>query len=228
MSAQPTLVLPDWRRAYRLVSSAFPPISIFEDVLDPADLELAYLIEGLTNDRLREEAGLLSHVAAEDRVSGPGSSPLMAAFTHVGAVSRFTAGQYGVYYCADSLQAAVAETRFHRERFLRATAEPNLELTLRAYVCRIVKPLHDIRDDYDHLHDPDLDAYPVAQRFAAELRNQRSWGLLYRSVRHPGGECAALFRPPAASIPQQGVHLRYVWDGKLQRIVDVFEIKKIA
>ena len=224
----PALTLPDWRRAYRLVSSSFPPISVFEDVLDPADLEQAYLIEGLTNDRLREQAGLLSHVATEDRISGPGSSPLMAAFTHVGAASRFSAGQYGVYYCADSLQAAVAETRFHRERFLRATAEPNLELTLRSYVCRIVKPLHDIRVDHDHLHDPDLTTYPATQRFAAELRKQQSWGVLYRSVRHLGGECAALFRPPAASIPQQGVHFRYVWDGKLQQIVNVFEIKEIA
>src|SRR3989338_8866564 len=91
LSAPPELKVPNWRQAYRLVSSSFPPISIFEDVLDPADLEQAYLIEGLTNDRLREEAGLLSHVATEDRISGPGSSPLMAAFTHVGAVSRFTA-----------------------------------------------------------------------------------------------------------------------------------------
>ena len=222
------IVLPAWRRAYRLVSSAFPPISVFEDVLDPADLEMAYLLEGLTNDRLREQAGHLAHVAVEDRVSGPGSSPLMAAFTHIGAVSRFTNGQYGIYYCADSLQVAIAETRFHRERFLRATAEPSMEITLRAYVCQIVQPLHDIRHGHDELHDPDPAHYPPAQQFAAQLRKQKSWGLLYRSVRHPGGECAALLRPPAASIPQQGVHLRYVWDGKLQRIVNVFEIKQLA
>lgn len=220
--------LPVWPRAYRLVASAYPPISLFEDVLDPADLEQAFLIEGLTNDRLREEAGLLAHVAPQDRVSGPGSSPLMAAFTHVGAISRFTAGQYGVYYCGDSLHTAVAETRYHRERFLRATREPSMELTLRAYVCRVVKALDDIRQDHEQLHDPDPAAYPIAQRFAAERRKQDSWGLLYRSVRHPEGECAALFRPPAASIPHQGVHLRYVWDGKLQRIVDVFAIKHLA
>ncbi|WP_372868560.1 RES family NAD+ phosphorylase [Pseudomonas sp.] len=220
--------LPAWPRAYRLVSSAFPPISVFEDVLDAADLEQAFLIEGLTNDRLREEAGLLAHVAPADRVSGPGSSPLMAAFTHVGAISRFTAGQYGVYYCGDSLHTAVAETRYHRERFLRATHEPSLELTLRAYVCRVVKALDDIRQGHEQLHDPDPAAYAIAQRFAAEQRKRGSWGLLYRSVRHPAGECAALFRPPAASTPHQGVHLRYVWDGKLQRITDVFTLKTIA
>ncbi|CAD5110256.1 RES family NAD+ phosphorylase [Zestomonas carbonaria] len=221
-------IVPEWNRAYRIVSSAFPPISVFEDVLDPADLEQAYLIEGLTNDRLREEAGLLSLVAPEDRVCGPGSSPLMAAFTHIGYASRFTDGQYGVYYCGDSLQTAISETRYHKERFLRATAEPSLELTMRTYVCRLVQPLLDIREGHEHLHDPDPASYPAAQRFAAEKRKARAWGLLYRSVRHAPGECAALFRPPAASLPTQGVHLRYVWDGKLQRIVNIFEIKQVA
>lgn len=225
---QPTQVLPAWMRAYRIVSSAFPPISVFEDVLDPADLEQAFLIESLTNDRLREEAGLLSHVAPEDRVCGPGASPLMAAFTHVGAKSRFTDGQYGVYYCANSLQTAIAETRFHRERFMRATNEPSMELTLRTYVCQLVQPLDDIRQGYDELHDPDPNAYALPQRFAAERRKQRSWGLLYRSVRNAEGECAALFRPPAASIPVQGEHLRYVWDGQLQQITQVFTLKAIA
>ena len=38
----------------------------------------------------------------------------------------------------------MAETRYHRERFLRATQEPSLELTLRAYVCQVVKALDDI------------------------------------------------------------------------------------
>ncbi|MBM7061947.1 RES family NAD+ phosphorylase [Pseudomonas sp. UL073] len=220
--------LPDWAKAYRIVSSAFPPISVFEDVLDPADLEQAYLIEGLTNDRLREEAGLLSLVAPEDRVSGPGASPLMAAFTHIGCASRFTDGQYGVYYCASSLKTAIAETRYHKERFLRATQEPSLELTLRVYVCKVVKPLLDIRQGHEELHDPDPASYPIAQRFAAEQRKLHVWGLLYRSVRHAEGECAALFRPPAASLPTQGVHLRYVWDEKLQQIVNVFEIKQVA
>jgi len=219
--------LPAWPRAYRIVPSAFPPISVFEDVLDPADLEQAYLIEGLTNDRLREQAGLLALVAPEDRVSGPGSSPLMAAFTHIGHPSRFSDGQYGVYYCGDSLPTAIAETRYHKERFLRATHEPSLELTMRSYVCQVVKPLVDIRDGYDELHDPDPASYPLAQRFAAEQRKAHAWGLLYRSVRHPDGECAALFRPPAATIPLQGVHLRYVWDGKLQKIVNVFEIRQL-
>ena len=215
---------PAWQ-AYRLISSAFPPISVFEDVLDPADLELAYLIEGLTNERLLDEAGVLQRVRPEDRISGPGASPVMAAFTHIGVANRFSDGSYGVYYCASSLKAAIAETAFHRARFLAATGEGPLELTLRAYLNSIVKPLHDVRT-IDAVHDPSLDSYPVSQRFARRFRDADSWGLLYRSVRAEGEECAAIFRPPALSIPVQGPHLRYVWDGSM--ISDVFMISRVG
>jgi hypothetical protein len=220
---QVPLLQPEWQ-AYRLVSSAFPPLSVFEDVLDPADLELAFAIEALTNDRLLDEAGVLQRVRPEDRVSGPGSSPVMAAFTHIGAANRFSDGSYGVYYCASSLQAAITETAFHRARFLEATREGPLELTLRAYINHIVKPLHDVRD-VAAVHDPSVDSYPVSQRFARRFRDADSWGLLYRSVRSPGEECAAVFRPPAVSIPVQGPHLRYVWDGR--EISEVFRIARI-
>src|SRR3546814_12948939 len=46
-----------WQPCYRIVASRFPPISLFEDVADPADLEAVYAIEAMTNDRLRDEVG---------------------------------------------------------------------------------------------------------------------------------------------------------------------------
>lgn len=225
MSALPATVLPNWSKSYRLVSSALPTISVFEDVLDPEQLEIAFAIEAMTNDRLLYEAGILSRVAPEDRVSGPGSTPLMAAFTHIGAASRFTDGTYGVYYCANTIDAAIAETRYHRERFLAATQEDSLELTMRSYVNQVVKPLHDIRSGYDELHHPDPATYPHSQRFAHELRHQQSYGLVYRSVRLPGHECAAILRPTAVTIPVQGSHYRYCWNG--QRIDHVLAIQSL-
>ncbi|WP_339490754.1 RES family NAD+ phosphorylase [Pseudomonas sp. EL_65y_Pfl2_R95] len=225
MSEAPGIALPEWDRAYRLVSSAFPPVSVFEDILDPGQLEAAFAIESMTNDRLLDEAGVLSRVAQEDRVSGPGSTPLMAAFTHIGTSSRFTDGAYGVYYCASSIEAAIAETKFHRERFLAATQEPCLELTMRCYVNSLVEPLHDIRAGFESLHDQDTSCYALCNSFARELRETRSYGLAYNSVRMPGEECAAIFRPTAVTIPVQGPHYRYCWDG--QRIEHVLLIQSI-
>jgi hypothetical protein len=74
----PPRALVRWQPCYRIVASRFPPIPLFEDVADSADLEAVYAIEAMTNDRLRDEAGDLTLVPSEDRVSGPGSSVIMA------------------------------------------------------------------------------------------------------------------------------------------------------
>ena len=191
---------------------------------------MAFVIEAMTNDRLREEAGELSRVASEDRISGPGSTPVMAAFTHIGRASRFTDGSFGVYYCASTLDTAIAETRFHMARFLSDTTQPSQEMTMRSYVNQVTQVLHDIRQGYDALCLADLNSYPTGQAFAAQLRESGSWGLLYPSVRNASidqeAECAAILRPPAVSIPIQGPHLRYVWDGQHQAMTHVLEVKE--
>ncbi|WP_028630196.1 RES family NAD+ phosphorylase [Metapseudomonas resinovorans] len=219
--------IPEWSKAYRLVNSAFPPISVFEDTLDPDELELAYAIEAMTNDRLRDQVGEISRVAPEDRVSGSGSTVVMAVFTHIGRASRFTDGSFGVYYCASSLDAAIAETRYHQEHFWRATREASIEITLRAYVNKVVSPMLDVRDRVE-LHDPDMASYGTSQAFGGLHRNAGKWGLLYNSVRLPGHECVAAFRPPAVSLPVQGAHFRYIWDGRTQSISCVLKVSPVG
>ena len=210
----------DWEHQYRIVSSEFPPINFFETLVEPGLMEELFHIEGLTNDRLRDEAGAIALVDPEDRVSGPGSSPVMAAFTHIGVESRFSDGSFGVYYAAKSLRTAIEETKFHRARFLGYTQEDAGEIDLRVYVGEVAKPLHDVREaEYGHLHDPN--DWGPSQAFGLEMRAVRSWGVVYRSVRDPGGECIAALRPPAITIPRQGPHLSYVWDGA--RIVRVYQ-----
>lgn len=204
-----------WRPCYRIVASRFPPISLFESVADPADLEAVYLIEAMTNDRLRDEAGDLALVPPEDRVSGPGSSPIMAAFTHLNPEgSRFSDGSFGVFYAASALAVAVAETSHHRARFMAFTEEPPQELDMRVYAVDLEAGLHDIRGGnpiYRDIHDPDT--YLASQALALTLRADGSDGIAYDSVRHPGGDCAAIFRPRLLSNCRQERHLCYVWDG---------------
>ena len=223
----PDAMLPEWNKASRIINSAFPPISVFEDTLDPADLEIAFVLESLTNDRLRDQAGVLNRVRPEDRLCGEGSTPVMAAFTHIGRASRFTDGSYGVYYCANSVEAAIAETCFHQEQFWRATQEPSIEITMRTYINRVVQPMIDVRGD-PQLHQPSPCAYGLAQAFARPLREDGAWGLLYKSVRLDGHECVAAFRPPALSLPVQGQHFRYVWDDRTQAIAWVLQVSEVV
>jgi hypothetical protein len=209
----------DWTHQYRIVSSEFPPINLFETLVDPDLMDELFYLEGLTNERLRDEAGDIALVDRDDRVCGPGSTPVMAAFTHIGVASRFSDGSFGVYYAAKTLHTAIEETAYHRARFLAYTREDAGEIDMRVYVGEVAKPLHDVRGaDYVHLHDPD--DWRPSQAFGLAMRAVRSWGIVYRSVRDPGGECIAALRPPAVTIPRQGPHLSYVWDGA--RIVRVY------
>ena len=190
---------------------------------DPADLEAVFAIEALTNDRLRDEVGDISLVPEEDRISGEGTSPIMAAFTHLNPEGdRFTDGSYGVFYASLALTTAIAETRHHRERFMSATQEPAQELDMRVYAVDLEADLTDLRpltDTNPELYDPDN--YAASQALAFKLHKAGSDGLVYKSVRDETGECAAVFRPRLLSNCRQERHLCYMWDGKA--IVQIYE-----
>jgi hypothetical protein len=204
-----------WLPCWRIIPSRFPPIQLFERVTDPADLEAVLHLESLTNDRIRAEVGLLELVPPEDRLAGPGTSAIMAAFTHLNpAGSRFSDGSYGVYYAGNTLETAIAETRYHRENFMRATMEVPMDLDMRVYLADVDAQLHDLRgmrETHASVYAPD--DYSAAQALGRELRTQGSWGIAYESVRQDGGECVGVFRPPALRHCRQERHLCYVWDG---------------
>ena len=211
---------------YRIIPTRFPPINFFERHTPPELMEEAFELESLTNERLLNEVGILQQVKTEDRVSGPGASVVMAAFTHIGNPSRFTDGSFGIYYAGRCLETAIWETIFHRERFFRATAETACDIDMRSYHGKINKPLIDIRSEpYRHLLHPDPARYAPAQAFGMEIRSRDHWGILYPSVRHSGGECIAALRPPAVSVPVQSTHLSYHWNGEF--IDAVYEKKSL-
>lgn len=224
MLKEPNLVALPHQKQFRIIPSIYPLINFFEDLVDPAEMDVLWEIESLTNERLREAVGDLSLVAIEDRVCGPGSSVVMAAFTHLSKPTRFSDGSYGIYYASFSEETAIRETIYHREQFLKATNQEALELTMRVYEGTIEKPLHDLRDQaYEVLHHPDR--YVESQRFGQSLKANKSWGMVYNSVRHKDGICLAILRPPAVSIPSQASHLKYIWNGN--KITEVLSAKSI-
>jgi hypothetical protein len=164
---------------------------------------------------VRAEVGELDLIPPEDRLAGPGTSAIMAAFTHRNPDgSRFSDGSYGVYYAGNTLETALAETRYHREQFMRRTAEPPMELDMRVYLADLDAHLHDIRgmrESLPAMHAPD--DYSASQALGRRLREQHSWGIADDSVRHEGGECVGVFRPGALRNCRQERHLCYVWDG---------------
>lgn len=226
MAELPPLKRIRWSHAYRIVPSRFPPTGVYDRIADPADLDAVFAIEALTNPRLREEAGMLALVPKAHRISGPGSTPVMAAFTHLNPEgSRFSDGSWGVFYAARSVATAVEETVYHRERFLAATAEPACDIEMRCYRTSVDSKLHDIRGGWVAEHDPA--SYVASVSLARALRAQDSSGIVYDSARQRGGECLAAFHPDAVAPCVQAQHLIYRWDGGcIAQVLEVSELKR--
>lgn len=212
-----------WQQGCRIVPTRYPAINLFDRVADEADFEALFALEAMSNERARDELGQVERVAREDRIYGPGSGPVMAAFTHLNVLgSRFSAGHYGVFYAAHERATAVAETRHHHGRFLAATAQPATHLPMRLYAVAIDARLHDLRPAGSAPAAVfDADDYGPAQALGARLHAAGSGGVVYRSVRHARGQCVGLFKPRGASGCLHAAYLLYAWDG--QRFTDVYE-----
>ena len=217
----------NWPRAWRVIPSRFPAVGLFERVARPEDFDALYALEAMTNDRIRDEVGEISLVPAEERLFGPGSTCIMAAFTHLNPQgSRFSDGTYGVFYCARKRDTAIAETRYHAALFMAATAEPPMRLQMRLYSVEAKGRVADLREASraePRIVAPDDYGYP--QTVGRTLRAEGAQGILYPSVRHPGGECLAALRTGILKNCLHAAYLEYHWNG--QGIEAVFEVNQV-
>lgn len=203
----------NWPRACRIIRSIYPPIDLFEDIADPRDWEALASAESKTNPRVREHLGRLDLVPPGRRVSGPGASFLMAPFVHISTdrPGRFTDGTYGVYSAGNSEEVALREVAYHHGRMMAASAEAEgWTSQFRLLTHPINVELVDLRSEAA-MHDPD--DYTASQAEGRRLRAEGANGLLYKSVRCPGGECVGVFWPDLLPPPVQGDHFEFHWDG---------------
>ena len=216
-----------WRPAYRVIPSRFPAVGLFERVARAEDFDALYALEALTNDRLRDEVGDIALVPPEERLFGPGSTCIMAAFTHLNPHgSRFSDGRYGVFYCARSRDTAIAETRYHAARFMAATREPPMRLQMRLYSVDAQGRVADLRAASKT--EPRIvapDDYAYTQSIGRTLRAEGALGIVYPSVRHPGGQCLAAFRTALVNNCLHAAYLEYQWNG--EGIEAVFEVSRV-
>ena len=208
----------EWPQAWRVIASRYPPIMLFERLTDdPAVWEALIALEQLTNPRVRDEVGDIALVPPDERVSGPGASYVMAAFTHLNPKgSRFSDGSFGVYYAAAARETAIRETVFHFEALARDSSDPPRSEAFRVLVGTVEAAFEDVAAlpaaRRASLLAPD--SYAASQAYARESRAAGANGVIYPSVRHSGGQCLGAFRPRAVGIPHQERHLTYRWNGE--------------
>ena len=197
---------------------------------DQADFEALYAVQALTNPRIQMQVGELHRVPPARRPWGiPGCNYALGPFVHLSPYgSRFSDGEYGVFYCAEQMATAIAETRYHQERYFRAVQGLKFDrIVMRGLkVCfsARLRNIHDPRrDDEDWYHPED---YGSARRLGRALFDADEHGLVYGSVRHHQARCFALLSPHLIESVTPATHYEYIWDG--ERIAHILTIRQLG
>jgi len=212
----PPEVLIRWKATARVVPSRFPSVGVFDRVAAPEDLDAVFELEGWTNDRISAELGLLQCVPRDEWVVGqPMASVVMAAYCHPRpGGGRFSGEDRGAWYAGRTLETALAESIHHRSREIAEVGALEARLQVRVYLADFSARFHDIRGAWPDSRWYERDDYTDSQRLAHELLTTGSPGVVYRSVRHPTGECLACFRPALVKNVRAGGHFEYRWEGR--------------
>jgi RES domain-containing protein len=206
----------------------------------PDESKIINQLDGATSDSAQAERKSLPGIGIHELVFGfPHSEIINDAFCHPGKDgNRFNDNTRGAWYAADSLDTSIAEVAFHRAHRLAdvvlPSASQNRPLTeiffyddWNATFDMDIHSLEPVEDYMDCLKaDPIPSCYAASQALANRFLRERSNGILYPSVRLPGHQCVACFRPALIYSPRRAkrieITLRSVETG--YQLSDVREI----
>ncbi len=177
---------------------------------DPEDLNKLFELEGATNDRLLGEAGLLPGITVRELVFGLSYSHVVnAAFTHTSPLgNRFNGPERGAWYAGFSRKTSELEVAYHRSQELKEIRWAEREVfTYVDFLADFRGEFHDLRGAPPFANCLDPSSYKASQRLASEVLEAGSAGVVYPSVRHPGGVCIGCFRPALVNNVRKGSRL---------------------
>jgi hypothetical protein len=192
---------------------------------DPAILAAIFDLDHATNERLLAENERQPEIAREELLSpSPCFRIVNAAFTHPHPLgSRFNGPDRGAWYAGFALKTAQAEVAWHMSVALGEIGCFEDSVTYDGYLADFDAHFHDIRDDPGFAACLDPDDYRESQRLAETLSMAGSAGILYPSVRAPGQDCLACFRPALVTHVRKNARYRFTWSGTpMPRIAQEF------
>jgi RES domain-containing protein len=185
--------------------------SVLETLSLPAEVitDLSQL-DAATNERKLAEQGENIAIGPGELLLGiPEAHIVNAAFCHPGPFGgRFNDSRRGAWYAGVELETSFAEVSFHRQRFLQdSRIADTLTFDYQEF-------LADFSGEYSQLDPKEMktclrpkpvpQCYAAGQVLANTLLHGGSNGIIYPSVRNPGGTCIACFRPALVYHPRRG------------------------
>ena len=189
-----------------------------------AHLRDIFDLDNATNDRLLAEDGRFPGVGPYDLVFAPipHYRIINAAFTHPHPLgSRFNGPDRGAWYAGRELETAQAEVVFHKTTEYAEIGRFRDSVTYDDYLADFGAEFHDLRGDARFAAALDPVTYAASQQLAERLLAAGSAGVLYPSVRRPGGLCLACFQPALVGHVRRAATYRFTWDGEAKPRIDV-------
>lgn len=182
---------------------------------DDAHLAEIFDLDHATNDRLMAENDRLPGIGVHELVFDvPYYRMVNAAFTHAHPLGgRFNGPERGAWYTAFELKTAQAEVAFHKSVHLAEIGRFEDEVTFDDYLSDFSAGFHDLRRQSAFRACLDPDSYVQSQALAERLQAAGSLGVVFPSVRRPGGTCLACFRPALVGNVRKGATYRFRWSG---------------
>lgn len=173
-------------------------------------------LDAATNTRLKADEGVLPGIGVHELVYGVSYWAIVnAAFTHASpSGGRFNTSERGAWYCGLERETSLAEVAFHKLRELEEVSWSGEEVfTFDDYLADFYAEFDSLFGKRPHDFAPYLQPEPIPhcyakpQQLASELMEHGSNGILYPSVRHPGGTCLVCFRPALVYHVRRGARL---------------------
>ncbi len=206
-------------RTVRLVTTARLRAAVLRPLVDNED-DLAALaeIEDATSSRLMAQDRGIAGLAANELVYDvPHAHFINASFAYAKPQqpNRFNGADRGAWYAALDVATCISEVGYHLTNMLADAGDYHATVEYAEMFCSLAGEFLDLRQVPDHpALDPDTArAYPVGNAIAERARVTGLNGIIYPSVRHPGGTCIVALRPAAVQSVRQGAVYRMIWKG---------------
>jgi hypothetical protein len=206
-------------RTVRLVATARLRDPVLLKLVDQNMLADLAEIEGATSGRLIAERYGGERIAAGEFVAAmPHAAFINAAFAYwrPRELNRFNGAGRGAWYAALAVETCIAEVAFHLTRELERVGNFNATVDYAELFASFAGEFLDLRGIAPPpacLHPDPAIGYPAGNALADSVRNRGGNGIVYPSVRQPGGTCLVALWPHAVQSVAQGGVIRLAWQG---------------
>jgi RES domain-containing protein len=217
-------------RAVRLVATARLRDPVLHLLLRDTARPIAE-VEALARDLAEIEGGTSARLSAEaaQAATFPSGRPhanfVNAAFAYwrPRERNRFNDAGHGAWYAAFTTATALAEVTFHIGRELDRANDRRAVVDWAEMWASFAGTFVDLREvtpPPDCLHPDPARGYPAGNALARAAREAGHNGVVYPSVRDPGGTCLVALWPHAVQSVAQGDVLRTTWNGPGPPVVE--------